>query len=179
MHKISKTELKKRTRKAIRELLIFFEKYPECFKSESDVKCYLYHLLIKKIPYRIKSKFENGKTYAEFLIVTELNTNKKYKKKDSNRKMPKRYDIAVLDPTCIEKRLKPLVAIEIKFNSRQSLKKSRPSKGVYKDLNKLNRKKNEISEGHLIILDNRNYSDRFEELYSDLEKYFHDSKKSH
>jgi len=182
MVKITNTELRKRARAAIRELLVFFEKNPECFKSESDVKCYLYHLLLKKIPYRIKSRFENNKRfpnkrYSELLIVTELNTNKRYKKRDSSRKMPKKYDMAILDPSCIENELLPLVAIEIKFNSRRSLKKSKVAKGVRKDLNKLNRTRNKVSEGHLIIIDNRKYSKQFEDLYSELKHYFDRSRK--
>ncbi|MCK4922868.1 MAG: hypothetical protein KAS71_17565 [Bacteroidales bacterium] len=174
MKKITISELKKKTRLAIKKLLVFFEKNPKAFKSESDIKCYLYHLLIKKIPYKVKTEFDNNRKYNELLVVSEFNTNKKYKKK-SGRRVSKKYDLVVLDPKCLKEKLRPLIAIEIKFNVMKSLRKSRKLKGAYKDLNKLIRKKNDVSEGHLIILNNYNFTLSVRKLYEKFENYFDDS----
>jgi hypothetical protein len=101
--------LDKVVKDSIRTLLIDFRKDGKgTFNSESDIKCYLYHLLVEKI-FRLSG----------YVIRTEMPNGK-----------GQRYDMVVLSKDT------PLVAIEIKFNpmATKSLKKNG---SIYKDIRKL------------------------------------------
>ena len=153
--------LKKKTHSAIKELLDFFEDDPTYFESESDVRCYLYHLLLsKKIPY--------------YLILSERKTNKKYIK-DSGRHSSQKFDLVVLNPNNANDH-NPLIAIELKFGIARRLEKSAHT-SVYHDLAKLNNRKNRVKQAHLIILNSyslakSDYRRKIICLYKKLEIYF-------
>lgn len=90
----------------IKELIQKFEQNPYSFTSESDVKCWLYHLLVSREPFRgnflTKNKKNTSLIHTEFPSVLRFNV-----------------DLVVLDPKNIAdytlKRQRVMCAIEIKF----------------------------------------------------------------
>ena len=170
---LTKKNLRGKTSEAIQELVDFFEKNPEIFKSESDIKCYLFHLLIKKIPNKIKTLFDNDKYYYEFLVSTEQNTRKKHKSKNNGLRYPKKFDITILDPKNTEK---SLIGIELKFNIHKGLQKTSKN-SIYKDLRKVNIAANKLEEGHVILLNSYEPTKKERKLLQELKDHFFNKSK--
>ena len=90
----------------VRELIQKFEKNSNFFTSESDVKCWLYHLLVSKEPFQrsflTKDRKYTGLVHSEYPSVLRFNV-----------------DLVIFDPENIGdyrlKRQRVLCQIEIKF----------------------------------------------------------------
>lgn len=106
---MGKKEVNEVVKKSIGRLLRTFKNDNKTtFNSESDIKCYLYHLLMKSRLCR-----------SGYVIGTEMPNGKK-----------RRYDIAILYQK------KPVVAIEIKFNP-QAGRSLKENGSTYKDIEKI------------------------------------------
>lgn len=135
----------------IENLLAKFRTNPFFFYTESDMHCYLYHLLLQDK--RLQREYSTRNGMPTILLHREYPTVGKYVKeggllKPSQRGRRGHFDLAILNPNFVDKlgfrTQRALIAIEMALNEGE--------KHFRNDYTKLNDERNGILHGYIVFL---------------------------
>lgn len=138
------------TEGCIHKLIDKFRETPFLFYTESDMQCYLYHLLVQE--QEINRVYKTIDKRQTILIHNEYRTFGKYVKKDgylipSQKGRRGNFDLVIFDPTQVNlrtfNRQKVLIAIELALNE--------GSQHLKNDYTKLTDARNAVEHGYIVF----------------------------